>query len=163
MADVTSEGDFAISRPFLLLLLLLPLFLLLLLLLLAGGCYLFLTSSPLTWEGGRERCREEGGHLAEVHSLQEHQELVTAIAEWNTTIHGFWIGLRDVNKSRERPRKQGASWRWETSGLEATLTKWAKQADGRAWQPNNSDRRSYYVNMWIGNADSKPDKIGNWE
>ena len=133
-----------------------------LLLLLPGGCYLFLTSSPLTWEGARERCREEGGHLAEVLSLQEHQELVAAIAKWNATIHGFWIGLRDVNE-RKTSGGKGALWKWETSGIEANFIIWAKKQDGRAWQPNNSDGRSYFVNMWIGNDRSKPDKMGNWD
>ena len=47
-----------------------------------GACYLFIVPNPssgfgalehpLTWAAARDRCSEEGGHLAEVNSEDEH-------------------------------------------------------------------------------------------
>ena len=87
----------------------------------SSKCFKYFTT-PRSPAAAEESCQALGGHLASIHSLEEHN-FVTGMASSDI----FWIGGVDVNNN--------GTWEW-TDGSSFDYSNW------RAGQPNGGE---YYI------------------
>jgi len=92
------------------------------------------------WEGSRKRCKKIGGELVSIESEKEWFFLKETIQ--NYTTGEYFIGLRNVSKSRE--------WRWISDNSKVNATRgefpWAKDepsGDGKCAVMYKDYRKDY--------------------
>ena len=85
---------------------------------LSTGCYLFQQRNS-TWYEAKQTCKQSGGHLVEIESMYEMNNLGRAIESlsWDASVHGVWIGLNDVFHD--------GTWVWDHSGRPLDFSNWA--------------------------------------
>merc|ERR1719447_1365484 len=112
-----------------------------------SGCYLFhgLKSS---WYDSKRECKQSGGHLVEIGSLEEQEALIGELERqglmgYDAPVYGFWIGLTDIFHD--------GTWVWDHRGQPLNFSAWA------SGEPNNERGVQHCVAMNIRR------ERGNWD
>lgn len=95
--------------------------------------------TKISWTEARDRCREGGGHLATVSSVEEN----TAIVSLLDGVLGVWLGGTNT----------GGTWAWIT-GEPFDYTNWDPG------EPNNATGDEHYLQIWSPEYDAV--KAGKW-
>ena len=119
---------------------------------LSTGCYLFQPRNS-TWYEAKQNCKQSGGHLVEIDSMEEMNTLRRAMdsESWDdTNVEGVWIGLNDVFHD--------GTWVWDHSGTPLEFSMWAPS------EPDNF-RGAQHCGASLKNMDptlSHPEWAGEW-
>merc|ERR1719295_2429104 len=112
-----------------------------------SGCYLFhgLKSS---WYDSKRECKQSGGHLVEIGSLEEQEALIGELERqglmgYDAPVYGVWIGLTDIFHD--------GTWVWDHRGQPLNFSAWA------SGEPNNERGVQHCVAMNIRR------ERGNWD
>ncbi|XP_037532458.1 C-type lectin domain family 4 member G-like [Nematolebias whitei] len=63
-------------------------------------CYLFYKGASFkTWEASRQFCQNQSADLVVVENLQEQEFISNNTEPYLDNIHGYWLGLRQINNS----------------------------------------------------------------
>merc|ERR1719365_573727 len=115
-----------------------------------SGCYLFhgLKSS---WYDSKRECKQSGGHLVEIDSLEEQEALIGELERqglmgYDAPVYGFWIGLTDIFHD--------GTWVWDHQGQPLNFSAWA------SGEPNNERGVQHCVAMNIRRERGKWDDVG---
>merc|ERR1719365_417193 len=112
-----------------------------------SGCYLF-HGVKSSWYDSKRECKQSGGHLVEIDSLEEQEALIGELERqglmgYDAPVYGFWIGLTDIFHD--------GTWVWDHRGQPLNFSAWA------SGEPNNERGVQHCVAMNIRR------ERGNWD
>ena len=115
-----------------------------------SGCYLF-HGFKSSWYDSKRECKQSGGHLVEIDSLEEQEALIGELERqglmgYDAPVFGFWIGLTDIFHD--------GTWVWDHQGQPLNFSAWA------SGEPNNERGVQHCVAMNIRRERGKWDDVG---
>ena len=115
-----------------------------------SGCYLF-HGFKSSWYDSKKECKQSGGHLVEIDSLEEQEALIGELERqglmgYDAPVYGFWIGLTDIFHD--------GTWVWDHQGKPLNFSAWASR------EPNNEAGVQHCVAMNIRRERGKWDDVG---
>ena len=115
-----------------------------------SGCYLF-HGFKSSWYDSKRECKQSGGHLVEIDSLQEQEALIGELERQgllgsDAPVFAFWIGLTDIFHD--------GTWVWDHQGQPLNFSAWA------SGEPNNMAGVQHCVAMNIRRERGMWDDVG---